>query len=210
LADKEAIRTIRLKRNQKYTDEDYHYLESLMYDRMSLKLDDAQVSSQSDGHFKVLISCQFIVGNNLQSCLEALESGSSDSLHIVERVNLDLQVQNSIVPSAVSLARFKISGKLPSLHVNFSDVKYKSLMRLIEVCIPRFANDETGSISPSTVTRPSTDGFQLSSGLFGQSEMEYNVDDNDNEDKGDDDEGSMSREELFFEAEDGSPEVRPQ
>lgn len=45
LADKKAIRTIRLKRNQKYTDEDYHYLESLMYDKMSLKLDAAQVSS---------------------------------------------------------------------------------------------------------------------------------------------------------------------
>jgi vacuolar protein sorting-associated protein 13A/C len=126
----------------------------------------------------------------------------------VERVNLDLQVQNSIVPSAVSLARFRISGKLPSLHVNFSDMKYKSLMRLIEVCIPRFASDEASSVSPSAAIRSSGDGFQLSSGLFGQSEMEYNVDDNDNDDKGGDDESSMSREELFFEAEDGSPEVR--
>ena len=124
----------------------------------------------------------------------------------MERVNLDLQVQNSIVPAAVSLARFRISGKLPSLHVNFSDMKYKSLIRLIEVCIPRFASDETSNVSYSAVLRPSADGFQLSSGLFGQPEMEYTVDDNEN--NGDDDEGSMSREELFFEAEDGSLEVR--
>ena len=86
-------------------------------------------------------------------------------------------------------------------------MKYKSLMRLIEVCIPRFGNDDPSSASPSGVIKPSADTFQLSSGLFGQPEMEYNVDDNDKEDKEDED-VSMSREELFFEAEDGSPEVR--
>lgn len=79
-------------------------------------------------------------------------------------------------------------------------------MRLIEVCIPRFGSDDQSSVSPSAVIKPSVDGFQLSSGLFGQPEMEYNVDDDGNGDK--EDEGSMFREELFFEAEDGSPEVR--
>lgn len=43
LVDKAAIRTIHQKRNQKYTDEDYRNLESLMYDKLSLRLDDAQV-----------------------------------------------------------------------------------------------------------------------------------------------------------------------
>jgi hypothetical protein len=86
-------------------------------------------------------------------------------------------------------------------------MKYKSLMRLIEVCIPRF--DEETSGTSSVQTRPPAEGFQLSSGLFWQPEMEYNVDDDD-DDTGDGDAGSMSREELFFEAEDGSSEVRPQ
>jgi len=44
LADKEAIRSIRLKRSQQYSEEDYKYLESLMYDKFSLKLEAAQVS----------------------------------------------------------------------------------------------------------------------------------------------------------------------
>jgi len=44
LAAKEAIRTIHQKRHQKYTDEDYTRLESLMYDKLSLRLQDAQVS----------------------------------------------------------------------------------------------------------------------------------------------------------------------
>lgn len=44
LVAKEAIRTVHQKRHQKYTDEDYKNLESLMYDKMSLRLQDAQVS----------------------------------------------------------------------------------------------------------------------------------------------------------------------
>jgi vacuolar protein sorting-associated protein 13A/C len=128
----------------------------------------------------------------------------------LERINIDLQVQNSIVPTAVSLARFKVSGKLPTLQVNLSDTKYKSLMRLIDVCVPKFEGDADKEPPPPT-TRTVSGAFQLPSGLFGQPETEYNIDDEDedvNDDDDDDDEGSVSREDLFFEAEDGSSEVR--
>ena len=47
MADKKAVQTIYQKRNQKYNDEDYRELESLMYDKMSLKLQDAQVHTSS-------------------------------------------------------------------------------------------------------------------------------------------------------------------
>jgi vacuolar protein sorting-associated protein 13A/C len=43
LASKDAIRRIQLKRSQQYTDDDYAKLESLMYDKLNLKLEDAQV-----------------------------------------------------------------------------------------------------------------------------------------------------------------------
>ena len=43
LADKKAVQAIYQKRNQQYNEEDYQHLESLMYDKMSLKLQDAQV-----------------------------------------------------------------------------------------------------------------------------------------------------------------------
>lgn len=46
LASKEAIRIIHQKRNQKYNEEDYKQLESLMYDKLSLRLQDAQVGSE--------------------------------------------------------------------------------------------------------------------------------------------------------------------
>jgi vacuolar protein sorting-associated protein 13A/C len=43
LADKDAVREIHMKRNQQYSDDDYKRLESLMYDKLSLKLKAAQV-----------------------------------------------------------------------------------------------------------------------------------------------------------------------
>ncbi|KAI9460579.1 hypothetical protein BJY52DRAFT_1117906 [Lactarius psammicola] len=160
LASKEAIRQVHLKRAQQYTDDDYARLESLMYDKLNLKLEDAQ----------------FVLGGDLQSCRNALISLKDSSLHIIERVSIDLQVQNSIVPSVASLARFKISGKLPTLQLNFSDSKYKSILRLIDVTIPRFDN----SVVDSNTVVPSD--YPLSSGLFDLPETEYNVDETDYED----------------------------
>lgn len=120
-----------------------------------------------------------MIGNDLKSCREALTSDAGDNLHLLERISIDLQVQNSIVPTAYSLARFKISGNLPSLKVNLSDTKYKSLMRLIDVCIPKFDDDENNAIPiPPPQNRAVSGAFQ---GLFGSKEMEYIVD----EDSGD-------------------------
>jgi vacuolar protein sorting-associated protein 13A/C len=129
-----------------------------------------------------------------------LKNTSNDSLHLLERINIDLQIDKSIVPAAVNLAQFKISGNLPSLQVNFSDAKYKSLMRLVDVCIPHFDDAHSSSETKRTVSG----GYQLAGGLFGQAEPEYNVDDHDE----DDNEGALTpREDLFFEAEHDSMEV---
>ncbi|KAG6851060.1 hypothetical protein H0H93_002952 [Arthromyces matolae] len=193
LVNKDAIRTIQLKRKSKYEDKDYRHLESLMYDKVLLKLDAAQ----------------FIIGNNLQSCLDALDGDCNDSLHLLERVNVNFEVQNSIVPSVTSLARFKVSGKLSSLRINFSDSKYKALMRLIDASIPKFGEDpDVRSVSAPAVPGPG--GFQLPPMLFGPTKPDYNMEvDGDESDENVDDSGSQ--EDLFFEADDGSsvlPEIQ--
>lgn len=129
-----------------------------------------------------------------------MKDTSNDSLHLLERINIDLQIDKSIVPAAVNLAQFKISGNLPSLQVNFSDMKYKSLMRLVDVCIPHFDDARSSSETKRTVSG----GYQLAGGLFGQAEPEYNIDDHDE----DDNEGALNpREDLFFDAEHDSTEV---
>ncbi|KAJ7293574.1 vacuolar protein sorting-associated protein 13 [Mycena rebaudengoi] len=205
LADKEAIRAIHLKRNKQYSDEDYKQLESLMYDKVSIRLEAAQASKCTHLLKLRLISRrQFVLGNDLQSCRDALTSDAT-ALHLLERVSLDLQVQNSIVPTAFNLARFKVSGQLPTLQVNLSDTKYKALMRLIDVCIPKFGKEDSGATPPPPplVKNPSS-AFHLPSGLFSQAEIEYNVNDSDDSD----DEASTAEEDKFFEANDGSrPEL---
>jgi vacuolar protein sorting-associated protein 13A/C len=122
---------------------------------------------------------QFILGGDLQSCRNALNSRNGSSLHLIERISIDLQVQSSIVPSVTSLARFKISGKLPTLQLNFSDSKYKSVLRLVDVTIPRFDNGDHSAIKSTAVMSSS---YQLSSGLFDLPETEYNVEYEDYED----------------------------
>ncbi|KAG9314366.1 N-terminal region of Chorein, a TM vesicle-mediated sorter-domain-containing protein [Chiua virens] len=187
LADKDAIRELQAKKNQQFSEADYARLESLMYDKVMLKLEAAQ----------------FIMGTDLQACRDALTSKSGNHLHLLERTNIDLQVQNSIVPSALNVARFKVSGKLPTLHVNLSDTKYKTLMRLIDVTIPRLGEDSEKKDKPSP-PYVSTESavLPLSAGLFSPTGPEYNVDDK----KSETEHASANRDDIFFEANDGTSE----
>lgn len=148
---------------------------------------------------------QFVIGRNLQSCLDALTGPTKDNLHLLERINIDFQIQKSIVPSAVNLAQIKVAGTLPSLQMNLSDTKYHSLMRLIDVGIPKF-DDETTSAPASRAERAKSNGrYQLSGPtLFSpRAAEEYNVDDDEDEDEDDGDDDDDTKDE-FFEAESGT------
>jgi vacuolar protein sorting-associated protein 13A/C len=119
---------------------------------------------------------QFLIGNNLQSCRDALASQERSALHLLERTSINFQVQSSIVPKYPSISRLIISGNLTGLQVNVSDVKYKSLMRLIDVCIPNFDDDEDIPKPLSTAaTKADASTFRLSPTLFRRGEGEYHV-----------------------------------
>lgn len=95
---------------------------------------------------------------------------------------MDFEVQNSIVPTAYNLARFKVSGNLPTLQLNMSDIKYRSLMRLIDVCVPHF---DDGTPKKPQVPRTPKSEFPLSPlpptfalpGVFRAKETAYMVED---------------------------------
>ena len=142
----------------------------------------------------------------MQACREALTSKKHDNLHLLERISIDLQVQNSIVPTAYTLARFKVSGHLPTLQINLSDTKYKSLMGLIDVAIPHF-DDDAPAPRPA-LTQVKSSAFRLRSGFFAQNE-EYNLEDDiDKLNTSASIEPSASNEEdQFFEAETGDDGV---
>lgn len=136
----------------------------------------------------------------MESCRHALLSDDGDNLHLLERININLQVQNSIVPTAYSLARFKVAGSLPSLSINLSDTKYKSLMKLIDVCIPKF-DDATSAVAPPSSNRNPSGAFQ---GLFGQKGEDYTVAlDEDKDEKAKD----TPKSDVFFLAPDGNTEA---
>ncbi|KAH6917385.1 vacuolar protein sorting-associated protein vps13 [Coprinopsis sp. MPI-PUGE-AT-0042] len=190
LGDKKAIQTIHQKRNQQYTDEDYKRLESLMYDKLLLNLEDAQ----------------FILGKDLEQCRNALKNPDRDSRRLLERISIGLEIQKSIVPSAATLSQIKVLGNLPSLHLNLSDTKYRSLLRLVDVCIPKFGDpSEEKPMRPPPVQRRSHSTYNLPVAFFEQVNPEYTVEDSDeeNDDEESSDDGSQDE---FFEAENDAVE----
>lgn len=199
LADQDKLKEVQSKRGRQYSDEDFRQLEDLMYDKMSLRLE----------------STQLLMGSSIEACMKAIENphaaGESD-LHILERINMSFTVHNAIV-NAPNLTRFKIAGELPELTVNFSDRKYKTLMRFIDVAIPRFGDDESPPADAQkhiqTPIRPS----------FRQPKIEeYNLDDTrsvvshrtaEHDDHDNDDESSIDGKgtDQFYEARDDTSDV---
>ncbi|ORY32314.1 hypothetical protein BCR39DRAFT_523905, partial [Naematelia encephala] len=136
LADQEQLKDVQSKRGRQYNDEDFKQLEDLMYDKLSLRLE----------------STQLLMGGNVEACLNAIDDPHGDDktdLHILERINMSFSVQNAII-NAPNLTRFKIAGELPELQVNFSDTKYQTLMKFIDVTVPKFGDDEPSSMTPGT------------------------------------------------------------
>lgn len=83
------------------------------------------------------------MGQSLEDCMKGLDGHhSGHEVHLLERIDMKFLAENCIVPKAPNLTRFKISGQLPNLQVNFSDARYKQLMRMIDVAIPKFGNGD--------------------------------------------------------------------
>lgn len=141
LIDKQTLADVQSKQKQQYTDKDFQKLESLMYDKFQLKLE----------------STQLLIGNTIEETKSQLDAeAKSRHFHLVDRINMDFQIQTCIVPKATDLTKFKIVGHLPVLHAKFSDQKYKSLMKLLEFAIPKFDEPEESKQSPQ-VLRSSED-----------------------------------------------------
>lgn len=125
---------------------------------------------------------------------------------------MGFEVQNSIVPTAYNLARFTVSGNLPTLQLNMSDIKYRSLMRLIDVCIPHFGDGDTQR-KPQVPQVPKSE-FPLSPlpptfplpGVFRAKETPYTIEDEVSiaEDQQGEEE---DKDEEFFEASGGDADV---
>lgn len=150
LVDKDTMRDIQSKQKKQYNEEDFKQLEGLMYDKFLLKLDSTQV----------------LIGPGIQVTKDQLHTkDDSKNLHIIDRINMDFVLETSIIPKATDLTKTRISGHLPVLHATISDKKYKNLMKLIDIAVPKFDSDEplddrtpapTKNRSDSTTQHPKT------------------------------------------------------
>lgn len=162
LIDKDTLEEIQSKQKQQYTEEDFKRLEQLMYDKFLVKLHSTQV----------------LIGSSIEETKKQLATDhDTKSLHLIDRINMDFTVETCIVPKAADLTKFRVKGHLPVLHASVSDSKYKRLMRLLEVAIPKFDDDDEtkspahqkvqssrrkSSIDREAAGRPRSKSFQFS------------------------------------------------
>lgn len=142
LVGKDTMREIQAKRKKQYKEDDFKQLEGLMYDKFKLRLD----------------STQLLIGPGIEATKSQLHTkDDSKNLHIIDRINMEFVLETSILPKATDLTRTRISGHLPVLHASISDKKYKNLMRLIDIVIPNFEDEDSSNReTPSTTKRKSS------------------------------------------------------
>ena len=128
LVDKDTMNDIQSKQPKQYKEEDFKQLERLMYDKFNLRLD----------------STQLLLGPSIEATKEQLNAEQDPkNLRIVDRINMDFLLETSIMPKATDLTKTRVSGHMPELHASISDSKYKNLMKLIDIAIPKFEIDES-------------------------------------------------------------------
>ncbi|OJD24059.1 hypothetical protein ACJ73_04583 [Blastomyces percursus] len=159
LVSKDTIKDSQGRQKKEFSEEDYRQLESLMYDKFLLKLESTQV----------------LIGPGITATKAQLTSGvGSKNFHIIDRISMHFMLELCIVPKSTELTRTRVSGHLQELHASISDTKYKNLMRLIDIAIPRIneeAEDETKlqgaprerSGTDASTRKPRSSSFQLPS-----------------------------------------------
>ncbi|KAI4286783.1 MAG: hypothetical protein L6R35_003961 [Caloplaca aegaea] len=178
LVDKETMKDIQSKQKKKYSDEDFKQLEGLMYDKFLLKLDSTQV----------------LIGPGIQATKDQLKAkDASKNYHIIDRINMDFVLETSIIPKAADLTKTRVSGHLPVLHASISDKKYKNMMKLLDIAIPKFESDEEPSNKAQADSRKQTPardqsradealGRSRSKSVAGPPQQELVMEDSDSED----------------------------
>ncbi|KAJ3072035.1 hypothetical protein HDU98_004400 [Podochytrium sp. JEL0797] len=122
LVDKEAKKELEAKQGSDLSPAEMDKLFSLMYDKFKC----------------VLTSVQVVIGPTLESCLVEVSGTSGNShLHFLERADVTFDVKLSILPKLANHVKTIIVGKLPRLHMNLSDRKYKSFMRILDIVTKR-------------------------------------------------------------------------
>lgn len=141
LVDQATIDEIKAKHS--YTADDWLRLNTLMYDRFNLHLQDAQ----------------FLVGPTIKTTMEQLHTKNPQlSAVVLDDLDLKLSLGVSILPDAVNLPRFKVNGEIPHIQVSMNDFQYKTVMQLLDAVVPTStrASSDASSVLDASVFNPSS------------------------------------------------------
>lgn len=178
LVEQSKIKELQAKNNQQLTDVDMRELQALCYDKFQLRLE----------------STQILIGPSVSKALVALRSQTDRNYHVVDKINMEFLLEISILPKTASLTltKFRISGHLPTLSARVSDAKYKTMMRIIDVAIPKdepSGGEVSRPSSASDIALPSSRGRAFSTAfgkrpdlvVFPEKEEDENGDDDDDD-----------------------------
>ena len=80
----------------------------------------------------------------MEETVAQLDAGlEQKNYHIVDRINIDFILEVSILPKAPNLTKFRMTGHLPVLQASISDKKYKAMMKIIDVVVPKLGDEPT-------------------------------------------------------------------
>ncbi|KAJ3408710.1 hypothetical protein HDV05_004781 [Chytridiales sp. JEL 0842] len=137
LISKETKKHIEERQGSSLTPDDVLKLESLLYDRFTCKLS----------------SVQALAGRSVSECLlEASNPSTQTSLHVLEKVDISFNIELCILPKLANHTKMAVAGKLPRLHINLSDRKYKTIMSIVDLLTKKQGADDKSIVATTTAT----------------------------------------------------------
>ncbi|CCG84915.1 protein of unknown function [Taphrina deformans PYCC 5710] len=146
LVQQDRINEIQARGHHQLTDDEMRELQALCYDKFKLRLE----------------STQILISPSVDQGLKALRSAEDRRFHVVDRINMEFLLEISILPknASLTLTKFRVSGHLPNLSARVSDSKYKTMMRIIDVAIPKDTEEaETSDLTNKASSSHETAGL---------------------------------------------------
>lgn len=134
LVPKEKIEELKGLSPEEYNSIDGKEINRLMFDRFLLASHDTQI----------------LLGPDIQSTLACVDySHSVRNYNILEKMEIKLTLDISILPKALQLPKVRIYGNLPSVHISLNDFQYKVMLQILFSSIPSFG-ETTAEFQEST------------------------------------------------------------
>ena len=146
LVSKAKIEEIKEMSPSAYDKIDGSEINRLMFDRFIVKSQNTQI----------------LIGSDITATLDNLKKSShGNQFYVLEKMQLDIVVDVSILPKALKLPRFRVTGHLPNLSMAFSDYQYKVFLELARNIMPVTDDISTNSYYYGTKAQSSDNEQQL-------------------------------------------------